>query len=197
MSGSPITDEQKRLVIEAVGKGAHPQVACTAARLSQSYYRVLRYRARANEPEAVAFLADIEAAQAQAEIDDVAAAHRATQPIEEAEIHCTGCDQAIRVDADTVAALAMRVFDLSKAKSLAADIALKKLERRHPKRWSQKVVHTIAEEHDGLLNVVQRVAERLSRPDFFELVLEEYVSAGDGESEAPGSPSGQAEGGVH
>jgi hypothetical protein len=87
----------------------------------------------------------------------------------------------------------MNSFDAARAKSLAAEVAIKKLERRHPKRWSQKVVHTIAEEHDRLLDVAQRVLA----PDVFELLLEEYLAGGESEGEAPSGPSGQAEGSTH
>jgi len=194
MSGPRITDDQRAKILEAVGEGAHPQVACTAVGLSQSYYRVLRFRARNGEPDAQAFAAAIETAAAQAEIADIKATARATAPIETKTLMCPHCDCEYTADPEQLAALAMRVFDLSKAKSQAADIALKKLERRHPHRWSQKII-PVQDQHERLLDVAERVLER----EVFESLLEAFLADADGsgESETPGSPSGQADGGVH
>ena len=188
-----VTEEQKAKVVAAVRQGNHPHVACTAAGLSTDYFYVLRHRARKGEPDSQEFLSAIETAQAQSEVDDVAAAHRATQEIQEAKIICPHCDEQYVAEPEHLAALAMRIFDAQKAKSAAADIALKKLERRYPKRWSQKVIHTIAEEHDRLLNVCQR----LLAPADFARVLEAYVAEGDGESEAGSGSSEPAEGTQH
>lgn len=181
-----ITDEQRQKILDAVGMGAHPQVACTAAGLGRKYFYDLRYRARRGDTEAAELLAAIEQAEGGSEINAVAASHRATQPIEEAKINCPHCGETYVAEAEHLAALAMRVFDAQKAKSLAADVALKTLERRHPKRWSQKVVHTIAEEHDGLLDV----AERVLAPEAFQLLLEAYLASRESTGEAGGAEGG-------
>jgi len=192
-----LSNEQRAKVLDAVGKGAHPHVACTAAGLNVDYFYVLRSRAKRGNEEAQRFLDEINAAQARAELEAVEAAHRAVQPMDEVKIVCPHCNEQYVAELEHIAALAMRHEGIQKAKSAAAEVALKTLERRHPKRWSQKVVHTIAEEHDRLLDVVQRVAERLSQPEIFELVLEEYLAGGEGESEASSGSSGQTEGGIH
>jgi predicted house-cleaning NTP pyrophosphatase (Maf/HAM1 superfamily) len=188
-----VSDEQRAKILDAVRIGAHPQVACTAAGLSKSFFHNLRYRARRNEPDAVEFLSAIEQAESGSEVEAIAASHRAIQPIDDGEVYCQTCGKAAVVDSDTIAALAMRIHDNAKAKSLAADVALKTLERRHPKRWSQKVVHTIAEEHDRLLSVCERVLA----PEVFESLLEEYLSEGEGSGEAGSGSGGQAGDGIH
>ena len=193
MSGRPITDEQKRQVLAAVSKGVHPQVACVAAGLSRSYYQQLRYRARHGEQSAQEFAAQIETAEAQGEVGDVEATDRALEPIDGHELTCPQCESKYMADPEVFAALAGKFESWQKAKSLAADIALKKLERRHPKRWSQKVIHTVQEEHQRLLDVCERVLA----PEVFESLLEEYLADGSGEDEAAGGQSGQAGGGVH
>ena len=191
---SRITAEQRTKILEAVGKGAHPQVACTAVGLSQSYFRVLRWRARNGDEDAQTFVSEIETASAQAELDDVDATHRATAPFEEREITCPSCSTPYYADAEQLAALSMRVTDLAKAKSQIAEVALKKLERRHPTRWSQKTI-PVQDQHERLLDVAERVLER----EAFELLLKEFLAdIGDGgESATPSAASGQTESGVH
>lgn len=193
MSGAPINDDQRARILDAVSKGVHPPIACTAAGLNTDYFYLLRSRARRGDQKAQEFLSAILAAQAQSEVTAVEAAHRATQPIEEAKISCPHCGEPYVAEAEHLAALAMRVFDAQKAKSLAADVALKTLERRHPKRWSQKVVHTIAEEHDRLLDVCQRVLA----PEVFESLLEVYLAEGESEGEARSDQGGPTTGDVH
>lgn len=194
MSGPRITDDQRDKILTAVGEGAHPQVACTAAGLSQSYFRVLRFRARSGEPDAQAFVTAIETAAAQAELNDISATHRATQPIESKSIICPHCDAEYMAEPEQLAALAMRVVDVAKAKSQSAEVALKKLERRHPTRWSQKII-PVQDQHERLLDVAERVLER----QVFESLIEAFLADvdGGGESETPAGPSGPTEGGVH
>ena len=194
MSGPKITDEARRKILEAVGIGVHPQVACVAAGMGECYYRDLRRRAQSRGDEvAREFLNAIKAAEAGGEIADVAAASRATAEFEEREINCPNCGGMYEVEYETLAAIVGKFESMQKAKGLAAEVALKKLERRHPQRWSQKVIHTVQEEHDRLLNVAQRVLA----PEVFESLLEEYLAAGSGESEASGDQGGEAGGGVH
>jgi len=191
---APITDDQRRKVLEAVGKGAHPQVACTAVGLSQSYFRVLRWRARNGDPEAQSFSAAIEMAAACSELDKIDATNRATAPFEEKTIVCPQCDAEYVADPEQLAVLAMRITDMAKAKSQVAEVALKFLERRHPARWSQKII-PVQDQHERLLDVAERVLER----EVFESLLEAFLADADGgsEGETPGSPGGQAEGGIH
>lgn len=193
MSGAPITAEQRQKILEAVAKGVHPQVACSAVGLNRSYYKLLRHRARNGDASAERFVEDIEAAEAQGEICDVEATTRAVQPLDDKPIECPECGAEYRATPEQLAAEVARLTDVAKAKGLAAEVALKKLERRHPKRWSQKIVHTVQEEHDRLLNVCQRVLA----PEVFELLLEEYLAEGSSEGEAGGDQGEQTGGGVH
>lgn len=188
-----VTDEQKAKVLDAVGKGVHPQVACTAANLSTSYWTVLRSRAKAGDPVAIEFHEAILAAQAQSECHDVEAAHRATLPVNDRPIICPQCDHEYSAEPEQLAALAMREFDAQRAKSAAADVALKKLERRFPQRWSQKVIHTVQEEHQRLLDV----CERLLAPEVFNALCEEYLAGDSGESETRIGSSEPAEDRTH
>lgn len=188
-----LSDEQREEVLRAVRIGVHPGIACTAAGLSKSYYGQLKYRARNGDAEAAEFAEAIDAAAAQGERADVEATTRATVPINDTSIECPECGAEYRAEPEQLAAEVARLTDVAKARGMAAEVALKKLERRHPKRWSQKIVHTVQEEHERLLDVAQRVLE----PEVFELLLEEYLAEGSGESEAgerQGEPTG---GGVH
>lgn len=188
-----LNDEQREQVLHAVRIGVHPGVACTAAGLSKSYYGQLKYRARSGDVEAIGFSEAIDAAAAQGETADVEATSRATQPINDKPIECPECGAEYRATPEQLAMDVARLTDVAKAKGIAAEVALKKLERRHPKRWSQKIVHTVQEEHERLLDVCQRVLA----PETFELLLEEYLAEGSGESEASGSTSEPTGGGVH
>lgn len=188
-----LTDEQREQVLKAVRIGVHPGVACTAAGLSKSYYGQLKYRARGGDPDAISFSEAIDAAAAQSETADVEAANRATQAIDDKPIECPECGAEYRATPEQLAAEVARLTDVAKAKGMAAEIALKKLERRHPKRWSQKVIHTVQEEHERLLDVAQRVLA----PEVFELLLSEYLAEGSGESETSSGSGEQAGGGVH
>jgi hypothetical protein len=194
MPNPRVTDEQRRKILEAVGKGAHPQVACTAVGLSQSYFRVLRFRARNGDLDAQTFCIAIETAAAQAELDNVDATNRAIAPFEEKTIVCPHCEAEYVADPEQLAVLAMRVTDMAKAKAQIADVALKVLERRHPVRWSQKII-PVQDQHERLLDVAERVLER----EVFESLLEAFLADADGgsESETPGRSSGPAEGGIH
>lgn len=188
-----LSEEQREQVLKAVRIGVHPMVACTAAGLSKSYYGHLKYRARRGDVEAIDFSEAIDAAAAQSETADVEATNRATQPIDDKPIECPECGAEYRATPEQLAALVARLTDVAKAKGMAAEIALKKLERRHPKRWSQKVIHTVQEEHERLLDVAQRVLE----PEVFELLLEEYLAEGSGEGETSSGSGEQADGDVH
>lgn len=188
-----LNDEQREQVLHAVRIGVHPGVACTAAGLSKSYYGQLKYRARGGDVEAIEFSEAIDTAAAQSETADVEATSRATQPLESKPLECPTCGEQLSFEADELAFMVAKLTDVAKARGVAGEIALKKLERRHPKRWSQKIVHTVQEEHERLLDVCQRVLA----PETFELLLEEYLAEGSGESEASVSTSEPTGGGVH
>jgi hypothetical protein len=194
MATPRVTDEQRRKILAAVGKGAHPQVACTALGLSPSYFRVLRWRARNGDMDAMAFVVAIETAAAQAELDNVDATNRAIAPFEEKTIVCPHCDAEYVADPEQLAILAMRVTDMAKAKAQIADVALKVLERRHPVRWSQKII-PVQDQHERLLDVAERVLERKD----FEALLEAFLADADGgsESETSSGQSGPSEGTQH
>jgi hypothetical protein len=193
MSGPKVTEDAKRQILEAVGIGVHPPVACVAAGMGQSYYSDLRYRARHGDENAREFLEQINAAEARSEIAAVSATTRATEPVDDSPITCPTCGEEFSARPDQLAAMVARLTDVAKAKGMAGEVALKKLERRHPKRWSQKVIHTVQEEHDRLLDVAQRVLA----PETFELLLEEYLSEGSGEGEAAGGQGRETSGDVH
>jgi len=193
MSGPKMTDAQRAEVLEAVQSGLHPQIACTAAGLGKTYFYDLRYRARKGDSNAQQFFDEIESAAAQSERADVKAVARATAPLNDQAIVCHECGAELQCDGEQLAAMVARLTDVAKAKGIAAEVAIKKLERRHPDRWSQKVVHTVEEQHKKLLDV----CERELAPEDFERVLEAYVALGSGESEASGGQGEQAGGGVH
>ena len=188
-----LSDEARAKILAAVRAGAHPQIACVAAGMCQSYYGRLRHRARAGEPDAVQFVQDIAAAAAQGELADIEATNRATEPVDTKPITCPTCGEEFSARPDELAAMVAKLTDVAKAKTMAGEVALKKLERRHPKRWSQKVIHTVQEEHERLLDVCQRVLA----PEIFESLLEEYLADGSGESEAAVGQGGPATGDVH
>lgn len=193
MSGPKVSDEQRKQVLDAVAIGVHPDVACTAAGLNNAYYRLLRSRAKRGDAGAIEFYDAIQAASARAELADVEAVARATKPIENKPLQCPHCDAEYEVEPETLALWVAKLTDVAKAKGVAGELALKKLERRHPKRWSQKVIHTVQEEHERLLDVCQRVLA----PEVFESLLEEYLSGEQCESETPAGQGEQAGGGVH
>lgn len=188
-----LSDEQRKEILDAVRDGTHPSVACVAAGLHQGFYRDQCYQARQGREEAQQLVQEIATAAAQSERIDVACTARAVQPIDGKAIECPTCGEEYNPPPEQLMALASRIEGMQKAKSSAAEVALKKLERRHPKRWSQKIVLTVQEEHERILNVFQR----LLTPEVFESCLEEYLAEGSGESETSGSTSEPTGGGVH
>jgi len=161
--------------------------------MGRSYVSDLRYRKRNGDQTAAQFLAEIEAAESQGEIEDIEATTRATQPLDCKPIECPTCGEEYNPPPEALDAMVGRIEGMQKAKSSAAEVALKKLERRHPKRWSQKVIHTVQEEHERLLDVCQRVLA----PEVFEALLEEYLADGSGEGETASGQSGPTTGEVH
>ena len=186
---TPVSDEQRSQILAAIRDGTHPSVACVAAGLSTSYYKVLRHRALHGDQTATEFNDAINAAVAQGEVADVTSTAKAART-EGIGVQCPHCQREYVADPEELAAIIGHAEAGQRLKKMAAEIALGRLERRHPKRWSVKVTHTIEEQHEQLLNIAQRVLP----PEMFELLLSEYVAAVDGdEPEAPDTPSS----GVH
>lgn len=188
-----MTDEQRQQILDAVAIGVHPHIACTAAGLGAQYFTKLRYRVRNGDQVAADFLTEIQAAAARSELADVKAISRATEPINDQPIVCHECGAELRAEAEQLALWVAKLTDVAKAKGMAADVAIKKLERRHPARWSQKIVHTVEEQHQELLDVCERVLA----PEDLERVLEAYVAIRSGESETPAGQGEPTGGGVH
>lgn len=192
MSGGKVTDEQRAAIIAAIRDGAHPDIACTAFGLGAGYLRDLRYRARKGDTAAAEFADAIAAAVAHGELTDVQSTAKAARS-EGTTVTCPHCSREYVADPAELALLVQAAESAQRVRKMQADVAITRLERRHPKRWSQRVNHVVQEEHERLLDVAQRVLTR----EVFELLLEEYLAEGNGEGEASGGQSGPATGDVH
>lgn len=190
-----LTPETLESVVAAVRAGAEPSVAFRAFGLSESYWKQQVFVVRHKRPgweTAQPVVDSVLQAQAQCEVNSIATT-RAAERVDKVAVKCPDCGAKYEADPMHISGLLMNVEAGHRMKAAAAATALHRLERRFPKRWSQKVVHTIAEEHDRLLDVIQR----LLAPEDVERILEAYLSGGEGEDEAPSAPGGSPEGGVH
>ena len=193
MSNVKLTDGVRAQILALVKSGTHPNVACAASGLHEGYLRQLRFDARRGKREEERSLIDeIAQAQAQAESNDVVMTKRAAS-LEKLSVTCPSCSAPFQADPAAMASLIGAAESAQRIKASAASVAMQRLERRFPERWSQKVIHTVQEEHDRLLNVAQRVLSA----EVFELLLEEYLAGDGGEGAPGGSEGGEASGGVH
>lgn len=192
MPNVKLTPEVRKQVLAAVQAGTHPQTACTASGLGPQYMKHLRAEVRRGvNVDGRAFLDDIARAAALAETGDVLATKRAAS-VESLELSCPHCHKEFKGDPVHLANVIGAAESGQRIKASAAGVAMQRLERRFPQRWSQKVVHTVQEEHERLLDV----CERILTPEVFEALLDEYFASDGGESEtaeAPGEPPSDAQ----
>lgn len=190
-----LTPEVQAQIVAAVRAGAHAGVAFTACGLSEALLRQIRYGVRhknAGWEEHEEFLEQIAQAEGQCEVGGVIVT-RAAEHLDKPVITCPECGEKYKADPMAITALVGMLESGQRMKASAADVAMKRLERRFPKRWSQKVIHTVQEEHERLLDVCQRVLA----PEVFEALCEEYLASDGSESEAADGQSGPATGDVH
>ena len=192
MSGPrKLTDETRARILAKIRHGVHPSVAFQSEGCSRQLLAWVRAQARAGDQHQIEFVDAIQAAEAQCEADAVIATSRAAS-VQKVPVDCPHCGEAFTADMAALLAINSAV-SAQQAKALAAQHAMTRLERRFSKRWSQKVVHTVQEEHERLLDVCQRILA----PEVFESLLESYLAEGDSESEAAGGTSGPTTGDVH
>jgi hypothetical protein len=187
-----MNDALREQILGAIRAGVHPTEACTAAGLDRCYMYEARRLARNGSATSLAFLEAVAQASALAEVDDVLTTKRAAK-VETVALVCPECKAPFHGDPVQLANVLGAAETAQRVKASAAGIAMTRLERRFSQRWSQRVVHTVQEEHERLLNV----AERILAPEVFELLLEEYISSNGGE-DAPEDDQGPApRAGVH
>lgn len=189
MAAKPkMTEEARAQILALCRAGLHPDRAFTAAGLSPVTLRKWRMYARKGRRDAIAFCDELEQAIAQCEANDVLTTRRAATN-EKETVTCPECGERVQLDPLHVLAMARHVGAVQGIKSSQASIALQRLKLRFPRRWSERIVHTVEEEHNRLLNVAERVLAR----EVFEALLEAYLSETSGEeppesSEEPPEP---------
>jgi hypothetical protein len=184
-----LNDDARAQILALCRAGMHPDRAFTAAGLSPSTLRKWRMYARKGKREAIAFCTELEQAIAQCEANDVLTTRRAAVN-ENETVSCPECGERVQLDPLRILAMARHVGAVQGIKTQQASIALQRLKLRFPRRWSERVVHTVEDEHNRLLDVAERVLET----EAFELLLEAYLSETDGD-EPPASSEGPEESG--
>lgn len=176
-----MTSSQQANALRLIRAGMHVEQAFVAAGVHRATYYRIKAKARAGEAVASELFAKVDRAIAECEADDVVTTHSASR-LEQGRVKCR-CGRLVDVDLAQAEALVGRLSDAQRAKAAAAGVAIDRLQRRFPKRWSPRVLHEVAEEHGRLLDVAERVLE----PEVFELLLAAYVE-GDGGGEASPAP---------
>jgi len=187
-----LTDEARKQLLALVRGGMHPDRACQAVGVAPGAIRRWRMEARNGKKKQQALVDEIDTAEAQCEANDVMMTRRAAT-LEKSDAKCSECGAAIQIDAFTLLGMQSHVTAAQNVKNMAASVALQRLTLRFPKRWSQRVVHTVEEEHNRLLDVAQRVLA----PEVFEALLDAYLTADSGGDETGADPGGQAAEPVH
>lgn len=187
-----LTDEARKQILSLCRAGLHPERAFVAAGLAASSLRRYRMYAKQGKRDAIKFLDQLEMAVAQCEGSDVLASRRATVP-DSIDTMCPQCGEQVKLDTFAVLALGRQVTAAQNVKASAAAIALQRLKLRFPRRWSERVVHTVEDEHQRLLDV----AERVLAPEVFESLLEAYVAETSGDEPPEPDPVEPGPGELH
>lgn len=184
MGVTKLTDKVKEQILGFIRSGLHPSVACTAVGLGPRYLTCLRQVSRDGSDESArVFLAAIETAIGLAEAEDVITTKRAAK-VDPIELVCPHCSEPFKGDPVHLANVVGAAESAQRMKLGAAGMAMTRLERRFAQRWSQRVTHTVQEEHERLLDV----CERILTPEVFELLCQEYFAEIGDAAEAPQSP---------
>ena len=128
----------------------------------------------------------------ESEVNDVVVTARAAS-LDQTELTCTRCGTPVRITSDEMLAAAGALAAAQRVKASAAQVAFQRLALRNPAQWSPRVVHTVEEEHNRLLDVAQRILA----PEVFRALLEAYLAQDDGEGEAAVAGGEPPTGGVH
>lgn len=183
-SSKPLKLEQvQERVLLLVRGGNMLSTALSACGVPRQRLHEWRAAARAGKRKYVEFFEAVQRAMDEGEVNDVITTARAAN-LDATTVSCSKCGSPMRLNAAEMLSLAGEMATAQGVKVSAASVAFQRLALRNPTRWSPRVVHTIEEEHNGLLDVAQRVLA----PEVFELLLEAYIASRSGEDEAPGSP---------
>jgi hypothetical protein len=187
-----LSDDARKQLLALIRGGMHPDRACQAVGIAPGAIRRWRMEAGAGKKKQQALVDEIDTAEAQCEANDVMMTRRAAT-LETVDTLCPQCGDKISLSAFTLLGLGDRVTAAHNVKSQAASVALQRLTLRFPKRWSQRVVHTVEEEHNRLLDV----AERVLAPEVFKALLTAYIAAESGRDETGADRGEPGSGAVH
>lgn len=161
-------------VIDAIEKGASPEVALRAHGVSVSSFYEWKGKAKAGDEKFQAFLNLVDQAEAHSELEDIFSTQVAAQRAKNSTFKCPECKKPID-------AKRLKGFEsMQKVFSEAAKIAIERLSRRFPKRWAAVSRIQVEDEQKDFLDAL----EGLLAPEVYRVVLEAYVAAASG-VEAP------------
>jgi hypothetical protein len=177
--GSKQLEEAQPRILNLVRAGNHPAIAATSVGVPRgTYYRWEQLGRDGRKPYAE-FVKAVAQAQAESEAREVVTVQRASV-VDKHPVTCPQCGTEYQADFLQMLASAGLTERAQRIKSACAQNSLSLLSLRFPKRWSPRVIHTIEDEHNRLLDV----AQRLLAPEAFESLLEGYLAETDGEDEA-------------
>lgn len=167
-----------KTVIDAIEKGATPEIALRAEGVSVSSWYEWKDKAKAGVDGFGEFLGLIDMAEAQSELNDIFSTQAAAQNAKDAEFECPKCGHEMRWQM-------FKGFEsVQKAFSEAAKISIERLSRRFPRRWAAVSRIQVEDEQRDFLDRL----EGILAPEVYRLVLKAYVAASGGE-EASQSPT--------
>lgn len=166
-----IDDEEfVKTVIDAIEKGASPEVALRAEGVSVSSWYEWKDKAKAGVDGFAEFLGLIDMAEARSELNDIFSTQAASQTAPKATIKCPECQAAIPW------ARFKGIESMQKVFSEAAKIAIERLSRRFPRRWAAVSRIQVEDEQREFLDRLERVLD----PEVFRMVLEICASEDGG-----------------
>jgi transposase-like protein len=193
-------------ILNLVESGNHLNVAARAAGVSKQLLYLWRGRAREGKEPYASFFEDVEGSIAKGEARDVVTTARAAS-VDTVKLTCETCGANMVASVPQVLEAIGNVEVAQKLKSSAASMALERLARRYPARWSPQVKHVVIEEQDRFIHAAEQWAERfgqkhgLSGQEVFLSLCDAFVES-EGGAEDEGDPSegpsrGPAQGSVH
>lgn len=175
--------QQQAKIVQLVKAGNHPPIAAQSVGVPRAtYYRWEKW-GREGKRHYREFVAALSQAQAESEAREVVTVQRASS-VDKQPVVCQQCGHEWQADFMQMLNAAKLTESSQRLKMMCAQNSLQLLSLRFPKRWSPRVIHTIEEEHNKLLDIAQRLLE----PELFERLLEAYLMSMDGGEEPLDEP---------
>ncbi len=173
---STLLEQVREQALDLVRAGLAPDRALLAAKVSRRTIADWRERAAAGVAQYVQFFEDVAQAEAEGEARDVITTAKAAWP-ERSGQFCQKCGTPVQIDLG-------ELDGTHRTLGNAAAIALDRLGRRFPRRWSQSMRVAVEEEHEQFLLLAKGVLAEAGQPELFERLMDAYEAKyGEGDDE--------------